>query len=320
MLTLRTVQTKTGAATLLGILLASICNALVPEVARAGDLYVGNFGTGTISQITPAGDISTYATIPQFAGDSFNYEIAFNHSGDIFVADPLGANGTGTVYEVAPGGSVSTFATGLGSLSGLAVDAANDVYVSDTSGTITKITPSGAVSTFASGLPSLFGLAFDSTGNLYASAPNNNILKLNSLGAASVFASNIEAPLGLTTDAVGNVYAATSNSSDEVVKITPTGSVTTYASGLLNPTTLAFDGTGNLFVGDDFGSHSISEVAPGCDVSMFVDNTSLNPWGLAFQHQTASVPEPSSLVLIGIAAIGLGITYVRRTQLISGEE
>jgi DNA-binding beta-propeller fold protein YncE len=117
----------------------------------AGDLFVacwgiGEFppiGDGHITEITPGGAESTFAT-----GLSSPSGLAFNSAGDLFEAD----YDSGNIYEFTPSGAKSTFASGLDGPMGLAFDGAGDLFVADWAGdTITEITPGGAKSTFASG-------------------------------------------------------------------------------------------------------------------------------------------------------------------------
>jgi DNA-binding beta-propeller fold protein YncE len=76
----------------------------------AGDLFATTFQGGTITEITPGGVQSTFASgfIPQ--------GLAFNSAGNLFAADFYNGN----IYEYTPGGVQSTFASGLSDPEGLA--------------------------------------------------------------------------------------------------------------------------------------------------------------------------------------------------------
>src|SRR5271157_2749455 len=82
-----------------------------PANCRAQNLFVSNQGSGTISEISPEGTVTTFAS-----GLSNPNGLAFNSSGDLFVAN----ENVGTISEIAPDGSVSLFASGLSDPYGLA--------------------------------------------------------------------------------------------------------------------------------------------------------------------------------------------------------
>jgi sugar lactone lactonase YvrE len=110
--------------------------------ARGEFLFVTNVFGGTVSDVTPSGQVSTFAS-----GFYFPHGLAFNAQGDLFVAD-LDHN---SVKVVTPAGQVSTFVSGIFEPGGLAFDAQGDLFVSNIgSNTISRVTPTGQVSTFAS--------------------------------------------------------------------------------------------------------------------------------------------------------------------------
>ena len=76
---------------------------LIAYSAPAQNLFVAN-NNGTITQITPGGAQSTFAS-----GFSFPTGLAFNSAGNLFVAD----NTFGSITKITPGGAQSTFVSGL---------------------------------------------------------------------------------------------------------------------------------------------------------------------------------------------------------------
>jgi sugar lactone lactonase YvrE len=108
----------------------------------------------------------------------------------------------------------------------------------------------------------------------------------------------------LAFDQSGNLFEADFDSGN-IYKFTPEGSRSTFGSRLSRPVGLAFDQSDNLFV-SDFYAGSIYKFTPGGSLSIFASGLN-EPYGLAF----ATVPEPSTLILFTIGAIGL-LFYARR--------
>jgi len=194
-------------------------------VDAAGTVYVADTFNHTIRRITPAGVVTTLAGLAGSAGAvdgtgsaarfATPHAIAVDAAGNVYVAEL-----SHTIRKITPAGVVSTLAglastvgsaDGTGSAArfqdprGVAVDAAGNVYVSDTANrTVRRITPAGDVTTLA-------GLA-GATGNV------------DGTGSAARFAS----PRGASVDAAGDLYVADTNNGS-IRKITPAGVVTTFA-------------------------------------------------------------------------------------------
>ena len=77
---------------------------LIASSAQAQNLFVTDFGNNTITEITPGGTQSTFAS-----GLNCPWGLAFNSADDLFAAD----YDSGNIYEFTPGGVRSTFASGL---------------------------------------------------------------------------------------------------------------------------------------------------------------------------------------------------------------
>ena len=107
----------------------------------AGNLYVANEDSGTVSKVTPAGVVSSFAS-----GFNGPFGLAFDAASNLYVANEF----NGTVDKVTPAGVVSTFASGFVDPRGLAFDAAGNLYVANRfNATVDKVTSAGVVSTFA---------------------------------------------------------------------------------------------------------------------------------------------------------------------------
>lgn len=231
-------------------------------VDSAGTIYVADGGDHTIRRVTAAGVVTTVAGASGQAGSAdgvgggarftYPFALAVDATGNLYITDI----GDHTVRKMTAAGVVTTVAGSAGtsgsldgagtaarfnSPQGIAVDAAGNLYVSDTgNSTIRKISVGGVVTTFA-GSAAQPGTA-DGTGSV----------------------ARFNFPAGLAVDAAGNVYVADHGSST-VRKIDSGGTVTTYAGsggitgaadGALNvarfdhPAALSLDAAGDLYVID----------------------------------------------------------------------
>jgi sugar lactone lactonase YvrE len=241
-----------------------------------GNLFVasttldGTSYQGTILEITPLGELSTFAYVGR---DLRLVGLAIDSSDNVFVmAHTSGTNFATTIYKFTPGGGQSTF----GSIP----------------------TPSQS-----------FGLAFDEVGNLFAADTfNQTVFKFAPDGTRSVFvgpsAFNPDTgPAGLAFDRFGNLFVSTESEppsihNDTILKFTPQGVRSTFATGLTFPRGLAFDRSGNLFVADvdGVGSGEILKFTPDGNRSVFAVvpvPTNTDPQFLAFQFLPTPRPRPS---------------------------
>jgi sugar lactone lactonase YvrE len=245
--------------------------------ATAGDLYVTDFGSGSILKFTPAGAQSTFAI-----GLNSPKGLAFDRSGNLFVTDTF----VGIIYKFTPDGTQSVFASGLSFPIGLAFDGTGNLFVSESMGdigTISKFTPAGTKSTFASG-GNFPWLAFDSVGNLFAATggptdadggiiwftPDRRVHTFSFTGGA-----------GMAFDAARNFFVTDFGG---ILKYTPAGDQSIFTSKVDLPNGLAFDGTGNLFVADD-GSGTILKFRPDGIKSTFASGLN-EPLFIAFEPVT----------------------------------
>ena len=258
------------------------------------------------------------AVVVSLSGDG----VAGMRDGDRFVArfsDPFGvaAAADGTLYvadagdaqrirRIAPDGTVSTlagseagYADGPGAIarfdtpSGVAVDAAGNVYVADTANNaIRRVSPDGIVSTLAGGGAAGFadgsgsnarfngpvGLAVDASGRLIvADTYNDRIRVVEPDGTVATIAGSgmpgavdgsssearFDTPSGVAVDPAGRIYVADTGSG-AVRLISKDGSVTTVGplpfDGLFRPIGIAATADGAVFVTDERGR--IVEIRP----------------------------------------------------------
>jgi hypothetical protein len=281
-------------------------------VDGADNLYVadgwGNEGCGiAIRKITPAGVVTTLAVR---AGDSpFHFDyidgVAVDGVGNLYVAEAPSYTGGGCViWKIGPGGEVAALAglqghqgtaDGTGSEArfwgptGVAVDRAGNVYVTEYSSVIRKISPAGVVTTMA-------GWAFEGAG-------------VDGTGSEARFVN----PSGIATDSAGNMYVADAGT---IRQMTPGGVVTTLAgpawpTGSVDgtgsaarfggPEGIAVDSGGNVYVAD--WSSTIRKISPGGVVTTIAGGA-----GECFADgagRDARFCQPT-----GVAADGAGNIYV----------
>jgi sugar lactone lactonase YvrE len=254
----------------------------LPAIAldTAGNLFIAS--DGRVRKVTPDGVINTVAGVerhPGFSGDggpatsallSQLRGIAVDKAGDLFIAD----YGNQRVRKVTAEGIISTVAGNgsrgfngdggpatsaeLNGPSGLAVDAAGNLFIADFSNNrVRKVTPAGVISTVAGDRPASPSVA---------GPPNPD---------------RLSTPSGVAVDTVGNLFIADSNG-NHVFKMTPDGVIKIVAgigrlgSGgdggpataaqLTSPYGLAIDKAGNLFIADQ-GNNRIRKVTPAGIIS-----------------------------------------------------
>jgi sugar lactone lactonase YvrE len=134
---------------------------------------------------------------------------------------------------------------------------------------------------------------------------SNNIYEFTPGGTRSTFASGLNQPFGLAFNSAGSLFESDLGSGN-IYEFTPGGARSTFASGLNLPQGLAFNSAGNLFEADA-GSENIYEFTPGGTRSTFASGLN-GPDFLAFEP----VPEGSTLGLLAVGALGLGLVWVRR--------
>lgn len=146
----------------------------------------------------------------------------------------------------------------------VAVDAAGNVYISNTQGNeVLKETLSNGVYSESvvvnSGLATPYGVAVDSSGNVYvADNGNNRVLKetpsAGSYTQTVVTTSALSYPTGVAVDSSGNVYIADTGHGRILIEAPSGGSYTetalTYSSNFAQITGIAVDSSGNIYVSD----------------------------------------------------------------------
>jgi len=218
----------------------------------SGNLYIADYINNRVRRVVN-GTISTFAQLPGQV-----WGLAFDAAGNLYVSVQTNS----TVYRIDPKGNQTVFAgTGtsgysgdggaatqamLNAPSGLAMDAAGNLYIADSlNGRVRVVSPQGVISTLihtvvnSSGAPVIYReLAFDSAGNLYVSDQTANVVhKYSTSGTLTVFAGGGNfapgdgklatqaipgTPYGIVCDASGNVYIEDTNGIQVVLASPPT--------------------------------------------------------------------------------------------------
>jgi sugar lactone lactonase YvrE len=222
-------------------------------VAKNGDLYVTNFGDGSVRIVMPGGIVRQLAT-----GLNGPTSVALDAAGNAFVIEGASVvTNTASVVKITPDGVVTNFvsaAQGISQPEGLAFDASGNLFVAsiipnDPAGEVEqvfKVTPDGTATLFLANAGYGSGLAFDPSGNLYI-AGDNALLKATPSGVVSTLAM-CDCTSDIAIDASGTLFVGAF--SGAILKITPTGTVSTFTTAIPGGGSLAFDGSGNLLVTD----------------------------------------------------------------------
>lgn len=240
-----------------------------------GNIVVADYDNHVIRRISPSGAVTTVAGdgLPGYnegpaASARFNYpvDVAVDSTGAIYVAD----EGNHRIRKISPSGTVSS-AAGNGSAgldngpanssrfngpSGLAIDPAGTIYVSDTLNHCIRKIQLGQVTTMAGSVSTFAGSGFPGF--------------LDGLGTAAAF----DHPMGLVADVSGDLFVSDTGN-HAIRKVTASGLVSTVAgtgvagftegdplsSQFSSPLDVALDTLGRIYV-SDYGNNRIRVISP----------------------------------------------------------
>lgn len=241
---------------------ARLSRPYVTRIDAEGNVQFLDAGNGALRQLAPSGLVTTLAQVAAPADFGTGASVAVDAQGNAYVGDYYG----GKIKKLSPTGAVSDVAftpPGQGTLFGLAVDQAGNLYLAYTDHTIRRVAPDGATTLWAgtSGVKgsrdgprasALFDqpgpMVVAGDGSLYLSDLNNKTLRrIAPSGAVTTVAG--QAGAGGATDGVGAaarlgymwpltlhpsglIYMADRASASIRTFDPATGAVATVASGL----------------------------------------------------------------------------------------
>lgn len=219
----------------------------------SGNVFASDFYNQTIRKIDPTGQVTTFAGAVDLYGRvdgdgenaRFSYPtgLAFDKTGNLFVADsafrlirkvtPQGL--VSTVAQLPKGTSVDGYSSGMFQPSGIALDSADNIYVTSGVGT-RRIAPDGSYAIIEGDdtrdsvptmvVPLVRGVALGQDGSVFATSLQNDIRKL--LPSASVVGGSGGMQGYLAVDRHGNLYVA-DYANAVVRKVSASGEVSVIA-------------------------------------------------------------------------------------------
>ncbi len=240
---------------------AAVPQARGVTIDTAGNLFSISRDTGIVYKITPAGQISTIADLPDISG-GYVGPIFDPASGNLFVSRYALGDGH-EVLKITLAGVVSVFATGIEGPSGLAADGHGNLFVISFTcpgGAGYKITATGVVSQFGTGLCHPDGVAIGPNGDLFiGDRGTNRVMRVPASGGqATVFATGLANPMDVEFDQAGQLFV-TNFDTGTIAIIDSSGVVSPIVSGLTYPAGLVFNQQNQLYVAD-YGTDQIIKV------------------------------------------------------------
>ena len=214
--------------------------------------------------------------------------------------------GTGIGPQVAfgPGTQIMLPFGDLSDATGIAVDAAGNVFIAEGLNSVVLELPAGGSAPITlpfNNLQEPIAVAVDGAGDVFVTQTfNSQIAELPAGSTTQVTLpfQGLASPDGLVVDGAGNVFVADSGNG-RVVELPAGGGaqVTIPLSGLNSPAGLALDATGDLFVADS-GNHRVLELPAGSGTQVTLPFTgsaigpfvAVDPAGDVFASSDIQVP------------------------------
>jgi sugar lactone lactonase YvrE len=192
----------TGAQSLLGPgnSYGSVPTGIAWDPNNFTDVLFATANNGILQMNSSTGSYSVL-----YSGSDILGSIVFGGDGDLYAADSTAGtilHFTANNVKFGTGGG-TIFASGLGTATGLAFDAAGNLYVTNQNNVIQKVSTSGQVTTYDTlggihASADLMGIAVDGSGDLFvADQTSQSILEITPSLTVSTLASGYSQPLGL---------------------------------------------------------------------------------------------------------------------------
>src|SRR5262245_33779480 len=327
----------------------------------AGNLYVAATGLDLVYKIDASGQTTVVAGtgFPGFGGDGGPATAALldaptnvvtDAAGNMFISEPGNRvrrvdAATGIITTYAGGGKwsnppvdgIPALGAYLQGPRGLAIDAAGNLFISDSSRIRRVDAATGIITTYAGGgsvnpgdggpatdavISGVDGIALDAAGNLFITdtghdtvrrvdATTHLISRVAGGGPCCVLgdggpatSASIGDPAGIAVDAAGNLYVSESRNGYRVRKVdAATGLISSVVTDGI-PKGLSVDGAGNIYVADQ-EKHRIRKLDTGGVVTNVAGNGTWALYGdggpavdAMFAHVTGMTMDPSGNLFI----------------------
>jgi sugar lactone lactonase YvrE len=203
-------------------------------IDAAGNLFSIDRDAGTVYKITPAGQVSTIADLPDMDGGYIG-PLFDPASGNLFV-NRFALGSGNEVLKITPAGAVSVFAAGIAGPSGLATDGQGNLFVTSYTcpgGVVYKISSTGVVSEFGTGLCHPDEVAIGPNGDLFiGDRGTQRIMRVPAAGgAATVFATGFNTPIAVAFNQTSTLFVA-NYTTGIISSVDANGVVSPFISGL----------------------------------------------------------------------------------------